>query len=100
MVETEWSPQAYQNFEAIVEFIANDSPHYAHLFAVDLFRTLDRIARFPNSGRMVPEAGNAAIREMILGSYRVMYRVGQKKVGLIPSWSPAPGSGRSQVSPA
>ena len=83
MVEVEWSSQAAQDLESIVEFISKDSPQYARLFVSDIFRTLDRIATFPNSGRTVPEAGNPAIREVILGSYRVMFRVGKEKVGLI-----------------
>ncbi len=83
MVEVEWSAQASQDLESIVDFISKDSPQYARLFAVDIFRALDRIATFPNSGRIVPEAANPAIREVILGSYRVMFRVGKEKVGLI-----------------
>ncbi len=83
MVEVEWSAQASQDLESIVEFIAKDSPQYAQLFVVDIFRTLDRVALFPNSGRIVPEAANPAVREVILGSYRVMFRVGKEKVGLI-----------------
>lgn len=83
MVEVEWSSQASQDLESIVDYIAKDSPQYASLFVSDIFRTLDRISAFPNSGRMVPEAGNPAIREVILGSYRLMFRVGKQKVGLI-----------------
>lgn len=83
MVEVEWSAQASQDLESIVDFIAKDSPQYAQLFVADIFRTLDRIALFPNSGRIVPESANPTIREVILGSYRVMFRVGKEKVGLI-----------------
>ena len=83
MVEIEWSSQASQDLESIVEFISKDSPQYARLFVADIFHLLDRIATFPNSGRIVPESGNPTIREVILGSYRVMFRVGKEKIGLI-----------------
>jgi|SRR5579859_4853433 len=83
MVEVEWSAQAAEDLESIVEFISKDSPQYARLFVSDIFRALDRIAAFPHSGRVVPESGNPAIREVILGSYRLMFRVGKGKVGLI-----------------
>jgi len=43
MVEVVWSSQAAQDLEAIVEFIAKDSPQYARLFVSDIFRALDRI---------------------------------------------------------
>ena len=31
--------------------------------------------QFPNSGRMVPEMGNPALREIIYGSYRIIYEL-------------------------
>lgn len=55
MIEVAWSAQAAQDLDSIVEFISKDSPQYARLSVVDIFRALDRIAVFPNSGRIVPE---------------------------------------------
>lgn len=66
MVEVRWTHQAYQDLNAIVEFIAKDSAQYARLFVIDIFQAVDRIAEFPKSGRMVPELGNPAVREIIL----------------------------------
>jgi plasmid stabilization system protein ParE len=51
MVEVRWTHQAYQDLQAIVEFIAKDSSQYARLFVVDIFQTVERIAEFPKSGR-------------------------------------------------
>jgi toxin ParE1/3/4 len=34
-----------------------------------------RLEQFPESGRMVPEYGNRYIRELIVGSYRIVYRL-------------------------
>lgn len=33
-----------------------------------------RAARFPASGRIVPELQNEAVREIVLGNYRIIYR--------------------------
>ena len=30
---------------------------------------------FPRSGRIVPEVGDPAIREILLGNYRIVYRI-------------------------
>jgi len=40
---------------------------------VELFDTVERLADFPESGRVVPEVGLARIREVIFGAYRVIY---------------------------
>lgn len=39
----------------------------------DLFSAVERLADFPESGRMVPELGSPRIRELIFGTYRVIY---------------------------
>lgn len=75
MAQIRWTFQAADDLEAITEFIAIDSPHYAQLFAIDVLNVIDRLTTFPRSGRIVPELGNSAIREVILGNYRIVYRV-------------------------
>jgi len=83
MVEVRWTQQACQDLNAIVEFIASDSPQYARLFVIDIFQAVDCIAEFPKSGRMVPELVNPAVREIILGNYRLVYRLKAKCVELL-----------------
>ncbi|OGH60436.1 MAG: plasmid stabilization protein [Candidatus Lindowbacteria bacterium RIFCSPLOWO2_12_FULL_62_27] len=83
MVEVRWTLQAAQDLESIVKFIARDSSHYARLFAVDTFRAIDRITLFPESGRIVPEIGDPVIREAIIGSYRLVYRLKDKCVEIL-----------------
>jgi addiction module RelE/StbE family toxin len=75
MAHVRWTLQAADDLEAIVEFIAADSPHFAQLLAVDIVRSVERLATFPLSGRIVPELRKAALRELIIGNYRVVYRV-------------------------
>ena len=69
--------------ERHLEFINKDSSQYARLFVVDIFQAVDRIAEFPKSGRIVPELGNPAVREIILGNYRIVYRLKDKHVELL-----------------
>ena len=40
MAEVSWTPQAADDLEAITDFIAADSPHYASLFVIDVFSAL------------------------------------------------------------
>ena len=75
MAEVRWTPQAADDLEAIAEFISQDSPGYASIFAVDVIEAVDRIGSFPNIGRIVPETRLPFLREVILGNYRIVYRV-------------------------
>lgn len=63
------------DLEAIANFIARDSTHYAQLFAAKVFDAVSRIELLPESGRVVPEIKQKNIREIILGNYRIIYRL-------------------------
>ncbi len=75
MAEVRWTPQALDDLEAICLFIARDAPPVAAVFAQKAFDATDRLARFPRSGRTVPELNNPDFREIILGNYRLIYRM-------------------------
>lgn len=83
MVKITWTDQALNDLEAICLFINRDSPHYAKIFANRAFESTDRLERFPLSGRIVPEIDNPDIREIILGNYRIIYRVLPKEVEIL-----------------
>jgi len=70
-----WTAQAVKDVETICEFIAKDSIVYAHLFAKDILQAVKRLAKFPKSGRIVSEFSDENIREIILGNYRIIYRI-------------------------
>lgn len=75
MVEVRWTLQAIDDLRSIADFIAKDSPHYARLTVIDSFSAVERLVDFPRSGRIVPEIKKPAIREIILGNYRIIYRL-------------------------
>ncbi|TLU87351.1 MAG: type II toxin-antitoxin system RelE/ParE family toxin [Chlorobium sp.] len=77
------SSAAADDLEAIANFIAVDSEHYASLFAIDVLSAVDRLTDFPYSGRSVPELNDPAIREILFGSYRIVYRVKSDMVELL-----------------
>jgi plasmid stabilization system protein ParE len=83
MAEVRWTPQAVDNLESIADFIAKDSSHYARLFIMDILVSVDRLYHFPKSGRVVPELKNPAIREIILGNYRIVYRLKSQTVEIL-----------------
>ena len=75
MTQIRWTPQAVEDLEAIHAYVARDSARYARLLVERLFFAADRLATFPESGRIVPELGRRDLREVILGSYRIVYRL-------------------------
>jgi len=70
-----WTDQALADVEAVCLYIARDAPRYAELFARRVFQATDRLTAFPRLGRVVPEIGRDDIREVIVQSYRVIYRL-------------------------
>jgi toxin ParE1/3/4 len=70
-----WSPQAVRDLEAIRDYIATDSPRYAALVIERIIAAVERLTSFPESGRIVPERNDPAIREIVVTPYRVVYRL-------------------------
>lgn len=75
MTLVRWTDQGADDLRAIREFIERDSPRYGRLVAERLFDAPQRLDLFPLSGRIVPELGREDVREIILGEYRIVYRV-------------------------
>jgi toxin ParE1/3/4 len=74
MTKIVWTEPAVTDLQAIVDYIARDSDVYASAMAERILIALDSLADFPRRGRTVPEAKNASVRELLVASYRVMYR--------------------------
>ena len=70
-----WSPKAVENLEDIAEYISKDSPLYAPIFVQKIIKSIERLADFPLSGRIVPEFNDRKLREVIFHNYRVVYRI-------------------------
>ncbi len=70
-----WSPLALERVEDIARYIAEDNPVAAAQWVEELFAAVERLADFPRSGRMVPEVGSPRIRELIFGTYRIIYSI-------------------------
>jgi len=86
MAQIRWTQQAADDLEAIAEFIAQDSPEYASLFAIDILAAVERIGVFTHIGRVVPEMDNPLVREVILGDYRIVYRGRKNVVDVLTIW--------------
>ena len=70
-----WSAEAVADLQEIHDYIARNSPRYAAVVAARLVAAVDDVRDFPESGRVVPELGDPAVREVIHGAYRVVYEL-------------------------
>jgi len=57
-----WTEQSANDLELIFNFISRDSEHYATLFIKEIFKTVERLESFPESGRVVPEFNTKTVR--------------------------------------
>ena len=74
MTRIEWSPRSISDLDSIRDFIALDSPLYADLVVRRLVAAVERLSQFPQIGRVVPERGEAQLRERIVRPFRIVYR--------------------------
>lgn len=70
-----WAEPAQFDLENIREYISKDSEYYARRLIEKIFESVENLQAFPEMGRNVPEADNPDIREILLYSYRIMYRL-------------------------
>lgn len=75
-----WSPEAIEDIESIASYIERDSVWYARAVASKIVETAEAIPDYPELGRIVPEIGDAAIRERFVHSYRIIYRVESERI--------------------
>jgi plasmid stabilization system protein ParE len=79
-----WSPLAIERAYEIATYIAQDRPEAALKWLDGLFQCTDRLERFPQSGRMVPEIDSSEYREIIFRrAYRVIYRIERSTVAIL-----------------
>ena len=75
-----WSRRALSDLEGIAEYIAVDSPAYASNVVKKILSQVRTLAQFPRAGRKVPEFDDEHVRELIVYSYRVIYRLQENEV--------------------
>lgn len=78
-----WTVGARNDLRELVQFIAHDSPTYAAATADRILDAVERLRRYPRLGRVVPEYDQPPIRELIVGGYRLVYRIRGQRVVLV-----------------
>lgn len=78
-----WTETAWRDLEHVADYIAEDSPGYAAALVRrirDQARSLEELAE---RGRIVPELDESTVRELVVGSYRLIYEIGETEVHVL-----------------
>lgn len=81
--EVAWTEVAAKGLEQAAEYIAADSPTYAAALVAGADKAAQSLRNFPERGRAVPEYRDRQIREIFVGSYRLIYRIDPKGILVI-----------------
>lgn len=78
-----WTRRAVEDLDTVGQYIAADDPEAARRWVLELMATAKRASRVPLAGRRVPELARDDIREVLLRSYRIVYRVTDERVDVL-----------------
>lgn len=83
MATLRWTVGAQKDLREIVARISGDSPVYTVAMAERIVSAVERVKHLPKLGRVVPEYDDETIREVIVGNYRVVYRLRGQRIGIV-----------------
>lgn len=75
MMKLRWSKEALEDLVRIGRYVGRDDLVAARRLLSELRGSVKRLKEYPSSGRVVPELGRLDVREVIEGSYRLVYQV-------------------------
>ena len=75
MATVRWTVGAQNDLQALVAYITQGSAAYAATMSGRIVAATERLERFPELGRIVPEYEDPSLRELVVRDYRVVYRI-------------------------
>ena len=79
-MKIEWTEPALYDLDSIQKYIARDSQNYANRFIAKIIEAVEKLKKLPQIGRMVPEAEEENIRELLFQNYQIMYRLETQRI--------------------
>lgn len=78
-----WARPALDALNDALAHIAEESPKGAASVARAVLESANSLSTLAERGRVVPEIGRAAIREIFVFRFRLLYRVGSDRVTVV-----------------
>lgn len=67
-------------------YVEQQVPDVGERLLREVFSQVERLADFPESGRIVPEFCTAQLREIIHPPFRIVYRLDKTRVRIVRVW--------------
>jgi len=84
-----FTPLALEEHFDAIKYIQKNNPQAAWKYLQHVETVLQRLQQLPNSGRSLPEHPDLPYREVIIPSYRYIYRVVESTVWIMTVWHEA-----------
>jgi plasmid stabilization system protein ParE len=68
-----WTDTAWRDLKYVADYIAEDSPGYAAALVRRIRDQARSLEELSERGRIVPELDQPAVRELVVGSYRLIW---------------------------
>ena len=85
-MKVRFTPSARTQFLAAIAYIYRDRPSAALAFRKKAEKTLSRLLKFPQSGRIMPEFPDLPFRDVIVPPYRFFYSIKENSVWIVAVW--------------
>lgn len=83
MAQIIWADTAITDLENIADYIALSNPAAAKVLVQSLLNTIERLERFPLSGKIPTEIPELEYREIVAPPCRVFYRLADETVFIV-----------------
>jgi toxin ParE1/3/4 len=78
-----WTNPSIESLRNLHRYIAQDSEIYASSFVQRIVLAVEKLENFPRLGRVVPEADEETIRELLYQNYRIIYRIKTERIEIL-----------------
>ncbi len=78
-----WTESVLRQLEEQADYVALENPAAARAIVQTVFNRVEQLKTFPESGRVPPEVPDSRYRELIIGTYRLFYRIDGDSVLLV-----------------
>lgn len=86
-MKVELTESAIKDLENTLRYYEEqDSKEVGLRLVAEILHKSERLAKYPESGRIVPEFGVPFLRELIVPPYRLVYKIEPKSIWVIRVW--------------
>lgn len=78
-----WTPISLENLDSIYNYIGQHSPQNALEMIDRITSRVWQLEEFPFSGHVVPEYNDRRTTEVLVDSYRLIYRISENEIQIV-----------------